>query len=190
MNPSWRISEEIEKPFRDALDHAAKRRVSELHGMLARLTDEQIAGAIGLSSFVTAYVAINAVSRRWPTDHGLHVLAQKTVEGGTSFAEFGATEQNVYLFTSKCALGFEPYGEAFNGVFDDPHEFLSAPFFITVSVLATFVSKGQTIWEFLNLIETAYEAAWLADLNLLPALMVRSRMPQPEPSPDAGTGGR
>jgi hypothetical protein len=113
------------------------------------------------------------------------LLAQKTVEGGTSFAEFGVTEQNVYLFTTKCALGFEPYDEAFNGVFDDPHEFLSAPFFITVNVLATFVPKGQTIWEYLNLIEAAYEAAWLADLNLLPALMVRSRMPQPEPSPDA-----
>jgi hypothetical protein len=184
MNPSWRISEEIEKPFRHALGHAGKQRVSELHDVLAQLTDEQMAGAISLCSFVTAYVAINAVSGRWPTDHGLHVLAQKTVEGGTSFAELGVTEQNVYIFTSQCALGFVPYGEAFNGVFDDPHEFLSAPFFITVSVLATFAPKGQTIWEYLNLIETAYEGAWLLDRNLLPALMVRSRMPQPEQAPD------
>jgi hypothetical protein len=44
MHPGWRIPAEIEKPFRDALDHAAKRRVSELHSMLERLTEEQMAG--------------------------------------------------------------------------------------------------------------------------------------------------
>lgn len=37
------------------------------------------------------------------------------------------------------------------------------------------------------MIEDAYEKAWLLDLNLLPALMVRARMPQPEQAIDANS---
>jgi hypothetical protein len=190
MHLSWGMPVEIEKPFRDALDHAAKRRVSELHSMLERLTEEQLAGAVGLCGFVTAYTAIHVVSGRWPTDAGLHRMAEKTVEGGSRDEDVGVTEQNVYLFVSQCALGFKPYAEVFGDIFDDPHEFFAVPFFLTVNVLAAFVPNGQTIWEFLEVIEDAYEKAWLLDLNLLPALMVRARMPQPEQAPDTSTGSR
>jgi uncharacterized membrane protein len=85
----------------------------------------------------------------------------------------------VYLFTSQCALGFKPYADVFADIFGTPDDLLAAPFFIAVSVLAAYVPKGKTIWEFLEQIETAYEGAWLLDLNVLPALMVRARMPQP-----------
>jgi hypothetical protein len=112
------------------------------------------------------------------------------VEGGTSYEEFGVTERNVYLFVSHCALGFKPYAEVFGDIFDDPREFFAVPFFLTVSVLATFVPKEQTIWEFLEAIEDAYEKAWLLDLNLLPALMVRARMPQLDQIPGASAESR
>lgn len=180
MNPSWRLSEEIEKPFRKALDHASKRRISELHGLLAEMTDEQIAGAIGLCGFATAYVAIDVVERRWPTDAGLRRMAENLMKGGNPDERFGVTAENVYRFTSQCALGFKPYADVFGNIFGSPDELLTAPFFITVNVLAAYVPKGQTIWEFLEQIESAYEGAWLLDLNVLPALMVRARMPQPE----------
>ena len=190
MHPSWRIPAEVEKPFRDALDHAAKRRVSELHDMLFRLPEEHLAAAVGLCGFVTAYTAIDVVERRWPTDAGLRRMAEKMVEGGNRDEQFGVTEQNVYLWASQCALGFKPYAEVFGDRFNDPYKFLAAPFFLTVNVLATFVPEGQTIWEFLELIEDAYEKAWLLDLNLLPALMVRARIPQPQQAPDTSAGSR
>lgn len=177
QQPSWRLSEEIEKPFREALNHASKCQTEELRALIERLSEEQLAGAVGLCGFVVAYTAINAVHRRWPTDNGLRVMAEKTVEGENLDQRFGVTEQNVYLFASQCALGFKPYAEIFDGIFTDPHEFFAAPFFITVNVLATFAPKGTTVEDFLNTIESAYEGAWLLDLNLLPALMVRARMP-------------
>lgn len=183
MSPGWRLPQEIEKPFRDALDHAAKGRVNELHDLLRSLTEEQIASAISLCGFATAYTAIDVVERRWPTDAGLRQMAAKTVEGDNPAERFGVTEQNVYLFVSQVALGFKPYVEVFGSVFADPAELFAAPFFITVDVLASFVPKGQTIWEFLELIEDSFEKAWLLDLNLLPALMVRARIPQPEQTP-------
>lgn len=183
MQPSWKLPEETEKPFRDGLGHAAKRRVTELHGMLKQLSTEQLAGMVTLSCYVAAYTAIDVVERQWPNDAQVRRMAQKTVEGGTSFAEFGVTEENVYRFLSHCALGGQPYEDVFANIFPNPPEFFAAPLFITANVLATFVPQGKTIWEFLDLIEAAYEGAWLLDLNLLPALMVRARMPQSEQTP-------
>lgn len=185
MATGWRIPQETEKLFRQALDHAAKRRGSELRSLVEQLPEDQLAAAVGLCAIVTAYTAIDVAERKWPTDVQLQEMAKGTVEGGTSSEEFGVTQRNVHLWLSRCALGFDAYAKVFGDVFGDPVKFLTAPFFLTVNLLATFTPKGQTIWEFLNQIETAYEGAWLLDLNLLPALMVRARMPQPQQAADA-----
>jgi hypothetical protein len=184
MYPSWRIPEELEKAFRDALNHASKRRVSELHSMLEQFTPEQLGITIGLCGLVSAYTVINAVDRRWPTDAGLRHTAKIITEGENRDEQCGVTEQNVYLWLSECTFGFKAYVEIFDGVFDDPHEFAAAPFFFTINLIAWFRPKGTSVSDFLNLVETAYERAWLLDLNLLPALMVRARMPQPEQASD------
>ncbi|MBO0804390.1 MAG: hypothetical protein J2P25_15110 [Nocardiopsaceae bacterium] len=190
MNDSWRFPSKFEEPFRDALDHAAKRRTGELRALRERMTSQQIDAAVSLCGLVVAYTAINTVSRRWPTDSGLRLMAKKTVEGGNRDEQSGVTEQNMYLFLSQCALGFKPFAEVFSDVFNDPDEFFAAPFYLTINLLATFLPKDKTIWEFLDVIEDAYEKAWVADLNLLPALMVRARMPQPEGASDGSGGSR
>lgn len=179
MNSSWSIPEETEKPFRKALDHASQRNIDELHSTLEQLTKEQLESAVGLCGLISAYVAINAVKRRWPTDGGLRHMAMRAVEGENQDERYGVTEQNLYLWLSKCALGFNAYAEAFDGVFDDPRELMIAPFFFTINLLARFHPEDVSVTDFLNQIEAAYEGAWLLDLNVLPALMVRARMPQP-----------
>lgn len=185
MSQSWTIAEEIEKPFREALNHASKRHVTDLHDMLAGLTEAQIAGAIGLCGFVAAYTAIDVVSRKWPSEEGLRLIANRVVTGNEADEQFGVTKENLYLYLSQCALGFKSYSDVFGDVFTDPHELLSAPFFFTINLVAKAVPEGTSVGAFLDQIEDAYEKAWLLDLNLLPALMVRSRMPQPE----QGSGG-
>ena len=190
MHPSWRIPEKSEETFREALNQASMRRVSELHSMLERLPEEQLAGIVGLCGLVSAYTAIDVVGRRWPTDAGLRQMAQGIAEGENSDEQFGVTEQNVYLWLSQCALGFRAYAEVFGDLFDDPYKFLAAPFFFTINVLARFRPKETPIGDFLNVIEDAYEKAWLLDLNLLPALMVRARIPQPQQAPDTSAGSR
>lgn len=192
-NPPWRIHEEIEKPFRDALDCAAKRKIPELHEMLSQMTDMQMASTIGLSNWVAAYTAIDVVERRWPTDAALRRMAQKVTQGANRDEQYGVTEENVYKYVSQVALQQEPYDEVFEGVFEDPYDFLCAPIFFTVNMLAAFTPKDKSIWEFLEQIETAFEAAFLVDLNVLPALMIRARMPVPDVQsssvPGRGDGG-
>jgi len=189
MRPSWKLPAETEEPFRDALDHAAKRRISELHAMLERLPREQLEGAAGLCGLVSAYTAIDVTERKWPTDAQVRRMAQGITEGENRDKQYGVTEQNLYLWLSQCALGFKNYADVFDDIFDDPREFLAAPFFFTANLLAGFVPMGKTIWEFVEQIESAYEKVLLLDLNLLPALMVRARMPQPAQSAEANSEG-
>lgn len=177
MKSGWRLPKELEEPFREALDHASKRRTAELRALRERMTSAQIDTAVSLCGLVAAYTAVNTVSRRWPTDDGLRLMAEKTVEGGNRDEQSGVTAENMYRFLSECALGFKPFAEVFGGTFQDPDEFFAAPFFLTVNLIATFLPQGSSLGEFLDVIEDAYEKAWLLDLNLLPALMVRARMP-------------
>ncbi|HSZ41770.1 MAG TPA: hypothetical protein VK817_17585 [Trebonia sp.] len=190
MHPNWRIPEENEKPFRDALNHAGLRHVSELHTMLEQMPEEQLAGSIGLCGFVSAYTAIDVVSRRWPTDAGLRQMAQGIAEEGTEYERFGVTEQNVYLWLSQCAIGLNAYTDVFADAFDDPYKFMAAPFFFTANIIARFRPRESDIGDFLDLIETAYEQAFAVDLNLLPALMVRNRLAQKTQEQGASTGNQ
>jgi hypothetical protein len=53
--------------------------------------------------------------------------------------------------------------------------------------MATYGPREKQWWEFLDVIEDAFEKAWSTDLNVLPALMVLARMPAPPAA--AGTQG-
>lgn len=179
MQQSWKIPEETEKSFRKALDHASTRNVSELHSLLEGLAKEQLEGAAGLCGLASAYTAIDVTERKWPSDAQVRRMAQGVTEGANRDEQYGVTEQNLYLWLSQCALGFKNYADVFDGIFTDPGEFLAAPFFFTTNLIIRFKPKGTSVGDFLNLIEGSYEKALLLDLNLLPALMVRARMPQP-----------
>lgn len=178
-----RIPRKDEEAFRDAINHASHKRINELRAQLETMSDEQVATAIRLCAFVSAYTAIDVVSRRWPTDEGVRMIAEKTARSAGENAWPGVTEENLYLFLSRCALGFEDLSAVLGNEFKDGYELLMAPFFWTIHLLATFGPKELSVAQFLDVIEDAYEKAWLLDLNLLPALMVRARMPQQGQTP-------
>lgn len=129
------------------------------------------------------------VERRWPPDASVRRMAEGVARAKAD-APYGVTEENAYLFLSRCALGFESYGDVFGDAFEDADTFAAAPFFLTIDMLAAFRPKDKSIWEFLDVIEDSYERAGLLDLNLLPALMMRARMPLPEQPPNASVGER
>jgi hypothetical protein len=52
-------------------------------------------------------------------------------------------------------------------------------------MLFTFRPREKKWWEYLDMIEAAYEAAEAIELSVLPALMLRSR----RPASPAGTSG-
>ena len=165
-----RISADVEKPFRDAVGHALRNEFEEMREGVLRLTDEQIASCLNLCAFVAGYVAINACGRQWPDEDNLRRIAEGTTTSNNARA-FGLRAEDSYAYVKRVALR----GEPLNAVLSPIEEAATLSFVITGYLLVAFRSADQHWWEYLNTIEEAMEAALATDLDLLPALMLRSR---------------
>lgn len=165
-----RISTDIEKPFRDALGRAIRNEIEQMHEGLLRLTDEQIISCLGLCAFVAGYVAINACGRQWPDEDNLRRLAEGATTSNNARA-FGLKAEDSYAYVKRVALRGEPV----DTVLSPPWDAGTLSFVITGHLIVAFGTVDQHWWEYLNKIEAAYEAALATDLDLLPALMLRSR---------------
>jgi hypothetical protein len=175
-----RISTDIEKPFRDALEHAIRNELKEMHEGLLRLTDEQIASCLVLCAFVAGYVAIDVCGGQWPIEENLRRLAEETTTSNNARA-FGLKAQDSYAYVKRVALGGEPV----NTVLSPPEDAGTLSFVITGHLLVTFSTADRHWWEYLNRIEAALEGAQTADLDLLPALILRARRPTSPGAADA-----
>lgn len=170
-----RISTEEEKPFRAALGQAIRGQLDEMHEGLLRLTDEQITACLSLCVLVSGYVAIDVCGRQWPNEKNLRRIAEVAAETGGARA--GLTAEESYAYLRRVVLLGEPLETALSPV--DRAATLS--FVITGELLLGFHPADQEWWEYLNKIEEFSEVAFAVDLDLLPALMLRSRrVPSPE----------
>ncbi|MGH3245993.1 MAG: hypothetical protein ACRDOI_07245 [Trebonia sp.] len=175
-----RVSPDIEKPFRKALGHAIRNEHEEMREVLLRLTDEQIVSCLGLCAIVSGYVAIDVCGRQWPNEANLHVIAEATTK--SAFArEFGLKAQDSYSYVKRVALQAEPLDK----VFPTPEDAGTLSFVVTGHLLVAFGPAAEEWWEYLNKIEAAYETALAADLDLLPALILRARRLTSPETPNA-----
>lgn len=165
-----RISADIEKPFRKAVGHALRNEFEEMREGLLRLTDEEIASCLNLCAFVAGYVAINACGRQWPDEDNLRRIAEGTTTSNNARA-FGLRAEDSYAYVKRVALR----GEPLNAVLSPIEDAATLSFVITGHLLVTFSAAEEDWWEYLNKIEETMEAALATDLDLLPALMLRSR---------------
>ena len=124
---------------------------------------------------VTGYVAIDACERRWPNDASVRNIAEHVANTGRIVKDIGLNTQQVYDFISRVALHFESPED----VFPVADEAVRLPFIVTAHTLGTYRPREMEWWEFLDVIEDAIERAWAMDLDVFPALMLRSRMPTP-----------
>ena len=77
-----------------------------------------------------------------------------------------------------------PPGVSASSLLSPPDEGGTLSFVITGRLLVAFRPAEQHWWEYLNKIEEAMEVALAADLDLLPALMLRSRRLTSPSAPD------
>lgn len=166
-----RIDPEAEKAFRKALGYAARGEIQELEQHLEALVDSQVTVSLSLCGLVTGYVCIDACGREWPDEENLRKISYQAANVGSTVRKLGLQTQVAYDFIARVAVR----GEELAQVFPDPEEMVVLPFVLTASILGSYRHAEQEWWEFLNKIEGALEAAEVADLDLLPGLMLRSR---------------
>lgn len=163
-----RIDPDIEKPTRDMLAHAIRGEFEEMAGVAQAVGDQRFQACLGLCLRAAAYIAIDVCGQRWPSNAELHDIAQNMA--GVEM-EFDLRESDVYDYLARAALGFEPLIQ----VFPDQQSAASVPIFATATLLVSYRAHGKDWWDYLERIEEAVEAAAVADLSVLPALILRSR---------------
>ena len=166
-----RIGAETEKLFRDALGHGARVELDDLDQVLDSMSDKQLLDSAELCRVTTSYAVIYICGRNWPDEENRRGIAETAATYGTLAKKRGLTVQEAYDFVTRVCIRLEPP----HLVFPDGHTALRVAFLTTVGILVAYRPEGKHWWEWLDGIENALEIAWAADLDLLPALMVRSR---------------
>jgi hypothetical protein len=169
-----RIPTTLEKPFRKALGHAIRNQMEDLHGVMLALTDEQVIACLNLCAFAAGFVVIDVCGREWPDDDSLHGIARAATKS-TNAREFELTQQETHDYLVRVVLGSEPIDSVFPPVDERNHDAVTLSFVITGQLLLSFHPAEIKWWDYLDIIENVYEITAVADLALLPGLMLRSR---------------
>jgi hypothetical protein len=160
------IDPKAEQPTRKMLGHAIRHELDDLAALVRAEGNEALPGSIPLCLFVSAYIAID-VSGRWPTDADLREVAKLASQSAT---ELDITEQEIYEYLSRVALGPEKLDDVFS-----VEGFATVPLFTTANLLLSFCPHEKDWWEYLDQIWDAAETAERTSLTVLPALMLRAR---------------
>jgi hypothetical protein len=104
---------------------------------------------------------------RWPTDADIREIAKSAAESETSL---DITEQEIYEYLSRVALGSERLDDVFSA-----EGIATIPLFATANLLLTFRPKEKHWWEYLDQMWDAAEKAESTSLSILPTPMLRAR---------------
>jgi hypothetical protein len=159
------IDPKTEQPTRKMLGHAIRHELDELAAVVQAEGAEAVLSSIPLCLFASAYIAID-VSDQWPTEADLREIAKAAAE---SVTRLDITEQEIYAYLSRVALGTEKLDDVFS-----VEGFATVPLFATANLLLTFCPRDKEWWEYLNQIWDSAEAADRMNLAVLPALMLRA----------------
>jgi hypothetical protein len=160
------IDQKIEQPTRKMLGHAIRHELDELAALVRAQGSEVLLGSLPLCLFVSAYIAVD-VSDRWPADADLREIAKRAAQSAT---QLDITEQEIYEYLSRVALGQEKIDDVFAA-----EGIATVPLFATANLLLSFCPHEKEWWEYLDQIWDAAEVADRTSLAVLPALIIRAR---------------
>jgi hypothetical protein len=165
------IDPRIEEPTRTMLGQAIRGELGELDKMLDTLGEELYAMALAYCIMAASYIAID-LSGRWPTDTDIRTIAKHLSAVSDDYA---LREQDVYDYISRMALR----GEMMNHVFPGGDVDIRLPVLITAQLLLSYRHPNDMdLWEYLDTIWNALNAAEHADMSLLPAMLIRQKRDQ------------
>ena len=160
------IDRKIEQATRTMLGHAMRHELDDLAALMRTVGNETLVGSTTLCLFASAYIAIDTCER-WPTDADIREIAK--LAASQSATELDISEQEIYEYLSRIALG----SEKLDDVFSD-EGLVTVPVYATANLLLGFRPRDKHWWEYLDQIWDAAETAERTSLTVLPALMLRA----------------
>jgi hypothetical protein len=169
------IDRKVEQATRAMLGHAMRHDLDDLAALMRTVGNEAVVRSIPLCVFASAYIAIDSCER-WPTDADIREIAK--LASSQSATELDISEQEIYEYLSRVALG----SEKLDDVFSD-EGLVTVPLYVTANLLLGFRPREKHWWEYLDQIWDAAETAERTSLTVLPALMLRARRESSSASP-------
>jgi hypothetical protein len=164
------VDPKIEDPTRTMIGQAVRGELPELDRLIGTVGDQVYGMSAAYCVLAAAYLAID-VCGRWPTDSDIRGIARLAA---SSSSRYILNEQDVYDYIARMAL----IGEPMNHVVASSDVDVRLPVLVTAQLLVAFCPKGTTVWEYLDTIWNAFNAAEHADMSILPALLIRQKQIQ------------
>jgi hypothetical protein len=171
-----RINIKAEKALREAIGNVPRVDVDQITAPFAVHDDAERAMALGLALVVTCYVGVNACGGRWPNDASLRQIAEDLATTGTTAERMRLNAEEIYAYLSRAAFGPERVGD----VMPDEPAFTRLPIIVAQRALVVYCPKNMDMWDYLDRIESAIEAASALDVSVLPAAVMLAYLPKPE----------
>lgn len=159
------IDPKTEKTFRNLLDHALHSRLDDVAKGITDAGPHGSEQATALAVQVAGYIMTD-VCKGVPSETDLREGARVASE---SRANLPVTEDESYAFLARIVFGPDSGPEVFQGSENAP----VIPLFTTAQLILSFTPKGTKMWDYLDVIENAIEAASQARADSLPAFVYR-----------------
>lgn len=152
---------------RKLLGQAIRCELDTLAITMLALGDQPFLAALDVITFAAGYIAIDVTGTRWPADDALRQIA---VDARGAAAGLPVTDQMIYEFLSRVALGPETLTDVFTDEAAD-----AIPVFATANLLLAFRPRGRQWSEYLDQIGNAALVADHVQDWVVPALVLRVR---------------
>ena len=171
---AWAINTKAESALREALAAVSRLEIDQIEPALDVLDERELGEALGLAVLITGYVAVDACGTEWPTQHSIQRIADSLTRVGTITKQLQLDSGKIYQFLSRVVLGPDPLDEFFKP--EDP-EFARFPIIVAHQATGVYCPREIGIWDYLDQIESAIEAAGVLQSTVLPAALLRSYLP-------------
>jgi hypothetical protein len=171
-----RINTRADKALREAMDNVAHAEEDHIEAPLARLDEMERTEAIGLAIMVADWAIVDACGTQWPTDASVRRLAESLATGGQTAKRLQLDTGQIYAYLSRVVLAAGPVED----VVPDEPMFTRIPVIVAQRAIVSYSPKEMGIWDYLDQIESAIEAAWALNATVLPAAIMRAYLPKTE----------
>lgn len=160
------IDQLVSDQFRVMLGFAIRNETDQFMEGIQEVGERRYEAFIALAINVAGHVAVDA-AERYPTDPDLRKIAEIAGRARTGLP---ITEEEIYLFLSKVVFG----RETLSAVHEDGGKAALIPMYATANLMLSLFPKGiPDQWAYLDVIESAIEAADKTNFGILPSMVYR-----------------
>lgn len=159
------IDQKISDQFRVMLGFAIQNKTDDFAGGILEVGAQRYEQFISLAINAAGHLVIDA-AERYPNDADLKKIASIGAKARTNLP---VTEEEIYLFLSKVVFGRETLA----AVNPDRGKASLVPMYALANLLIILSPTGTDQWTYLDVIESAIEAADKMNFGVLPSMVYR-----------------